>query len=143
MNRQGQRGTYYFVNYLKEGEVEIDIVSPCEKLVFVVILQMKKRCERSICPNGARKQFGEVLVVIGAFESPHDGPGGTSLPIFHSATRDGGESRPISANEAHALGLDNGIDNDGIPVKQRMSFEDKKKRKEKTNHMSYWAIVLE
>ena len=84
---------------------------------------MKKMCERSICPNVTGKETQEVLVVIGTLVTPHDCPGGTSLPVLHSTTGDGRESRPICANETHSLGLNNGIDDDGIPDKEKMSFE--------------------
>jgi len=55
------------------------------------------------------------LVVIGAFETPLHGPSGTSLPVLYSATSENGEGGSISTNEAHALGLNNSIDDDRIP----------------------------
>ena len=55
------------------------------------------------------------LVVIGALVTPHHGPRGTSLPVLYSATSENGEGGSIGANEAHALGLNNSIDDDRIP----------------------------
>ena len=108
---------------------------------------MKETRERSIFPNRSKKQTRGVLVVVSPFVTPHDSPGGASLPVLYSTTRDGGESRPISANEAHTSGLNNGVDDDGIPDKQKVSFERERERererREGTNHLSYWATVLE
>jgi hypothetical protein len=106
-----------------------NVVSPCKKPVFV----MKKRCNGSICPNKTRKQTGEVSVVISAFVTPHDGPCDTSLPVLNSPTRDGGKSRAVSTDEAHALRLDNGIDDDGIPDEQEMSLEREREREQESD----------
>ena len=56
-----------------------------------------------------------VLVVIGALITPLHTPGRTSLPVLHSPTGKIGEGGSISTHEAHALGLNNSVDDDRIP----------------------------
>jgi hypothetical protein len=54
-------------------------------------------------------------VVVSTFVSPLDHPCDAPLPVLHSATGEGRERGAIGTNEAHALGLDDSVDNDGIP----------------------------
>lgn len=62
-----------------------------------------------------KKHKLEGLVVISALVTPLYGPCGTSLPVLHSAASKNGEGRPVGTNEAHAVGLNNSIDDDGVP----------------------------
>ena len=54
-------------------------------------------------------------MVISTFVTPLDGSGDASLPVLHPAASENGEGRQIVSNEAHALGSNNGIDDDRIP----------------------------
>ena len=54
-------------------------------------------------------------MVISTLESPLHGPRDAPLPVLYSTTGEDRECGAISTNETHALGLDDSIDNDGIP----------------------------
>ena len=54
-------------------------------------------------------------MVVGTFPSPLDAPRNSSLPVLHSATSKSRESRQLGTNETHAVGLNNSVDDDGIP----------------------------
>jgi len=54
-------------------------------------------------------------VVVSSLVTPLHGPGDTSLPVLYSTFSEDGEGGCSSPDEAHTLGLNNGIDNDGVP----------------------------
>jgi len=80
-------------------------------------------------------------MVVSTLETPLYGRGDTSLPVLHSAVSEYGEGRQIGANEAHALGLNDGIDDERIPVMGEV--RDQGKRDGGTDHLPYWAAVPE
>lgn len=54
-------------------------------------------------------------MVISTLVSPLHSSCDAPLPVLHSATSEDRECGAISTNEAHALGLDDSIENDGVP----------------------------
>ena len=87
------------------------------------VIEMRGMCQLSICPNRTqkerriiyRKASKGLLVVISTFVTPLDGSSDASLPVLHPAASENREGRQIVANEAHALGLNNGVDDDRVP----------------------------